>query len=524
MKLQRALNAKKGMAWGLINQISSMSFAFVLRIVVIRQMGAEYLGLSSLFSSIFQVLNLTELGFGSALVFSMYKPIAENDNGMLCAILNYYKKVYRTIGMVMLVGGISVLPFLKYLIKGGYPSDINIYVLYVISIIASASSYLLFAYYGSLLAAYQRVDIQNIVYAGVLILLNIGRVVIIIETHNYYLYALATLPSNIVINLLTTVIAKKLFPQIIPTGEISEEFRKDLRRRVGGLMIGKISGVSRNSFDSIFVSSFIGLVETAMYNNYFMIINTISAFMLIISSSLQAGIGNSVAMDNEDKRYSDLMKLEFVYIWISSFCVVCLACLFQPFTELAFGKNMLFPVSTMLMFCVYFYSLKLGDMRTLYSTASGIWWERKIVYILETVLNLLLNYVLGKYFGAIGIVAATTITILLVVNGMGVKITFKYCFPNHDWKQYLSKQFIYTVITIIITGITYYITSFIECRFIIGTLFIRLIVCTLVSNILFLIIYYNTTIYEQSVSWVLTMLGIDPNKLVGRIILKKDKK
>ena len=74
-----------------------------MRTIIIYYLGAEFLGLNSCLQSILQVLNLAELGVGSAMVFSMYKPIAENDTEKLCALLNLYKRYYT----ISWVGGFN---------------------------------------------------------------------------------------------------------------------------------------------------------------------------------------------------------------------------------------------------------------------------------------------------------------------------------------------------------------------------------------------------------------------------------
>ena len=93
MKIERTKNTVRNMFWGYISKMIGILLPFVFRTVIIKLLGAEYLGINSLFNSILQVLNLTELGFGTAVVYSMYKPIAENNAEEICALLKYYKKV-----------------------------------------------------------------------------------------------------------------------------------------------------------------------------------------------------------------------------------------------------------------------------------------------------------------------------------------------------------------------------------------------------------------------------------------------
>ena len=105
MENSRSRNAMRNVTAGIVYKACSVCFPFVIRTLMIKNMGAEYLGLGSLFSSILQVLSLAELGFGSAVVFSMYKPIVEHNNELLCALYAFYRRVYRIIGIVVLMAG-----------------------------------------------------------------------------------------------------------------------------------------------------------------------------------------------------------------------------------------------------------------------------------------------------------------------------------------------------------------------------------------------------------------------------------
>ena len=109
-------------------------------------MGMQYVGLGSLFSSILQVLSFAELGIGSALVFSMYKPMAEGDDDKVCALLNFYRNAYRIIGSIILLLGLVIMPFLKKLIAGDLPDGVNLQALFSIYLINNILGYFLFTY------------------------------------------------------------------------------------------------------------------------------------------------------------------------------------------------------------------------------------------------------------------------------------------------------------------------------------------------------------------------------------------
>ena len=111
----------------------------------------------------------------------------------------------------------------------------------------------------------------------------------------------------------------------------------------------------------------------AIYSNYYSIINAIVGLMSIFSSSIVAGIGNSIVTENEEKNYKDMKKINYIYMWLAGLCTICLACLYQPFMKLWMGKEYMFHYSVVILLCIYFYSLEIGVIRGAYSDAKGLW-------------------------------------------------------------------------------------------------------------------------------------------------------
>ena len=60
-----------------------MVIGLVLRTFFIRYLGNEYLGMNSLFTSVLNIISMTEMGFTTVAVVSLYQPIADNDMSKL---------------------------------------------------------------------------------------------------------------------------------------------------------------------------------------------------------------------------------------------------------------------------------------------------------------------------------------------------------------------------------------------------------------------------------------------------------
>ena len=508
MKLEKTKNARRNILFGILNKVITMFLPFVVRSVIIYALSAEYLGLNSLFSSILQVLNLTELGFSSAIVYSMYKPIAENDDETICALLNFYRKIYFIIGCVVLSLGLLLLPFLDKLINGDVPDNINIYILYLCYLVNTVLSYMMFAYRSSLLNAHQRTDIISNINTITLGSMYFLQIIVLIATKNYYTYVLMMPAFTILNNLIVAAVSRKYYPQYECKGKLDSTLISGIKKQTAGLMVNKICAVSRNSLDNIFVSTFLGLAATAMYGNYYYIMNAIIAILMVVSNGLLAGVGNSIVTEPPEKNYSDLNKINFVYMWFAGWCTICLICLYQPFMKLWVGEKLMFPNVVAIAFGIYFYALEMGVVRGVYSDAAGLWWENRYRAIVETIANLILNYILVKCFGILGIIVATLISLLVINFGFGSQIVFKYYFKNKKLHEYFIYQMYYAFVTLVLGGATYYIVNSIKTDGVVG-LALKFLICCCVPNILYVLAYHKTNEYKIAMPWILKIFHMD---------------
>ncbi len=491
-------NAKKNIVWGMCNKIIVLVCPFILRTIVRYVLGVEFLGLDSLFTSIISVLSLTELGLSSAIVYNLYKPVAENDIKVVDAILNFYKKAYRIIGLSILIIGIVLIPFLPILVKGSYPEQIVLWKVYILFLVNTVVSYFMYAYLTPLITVYQREDINSNINSFATIIATLFKLVLLFLTKNYYFYLLVMPVFTVISNLALAYRVRITFPQYRCEGKISSEIIDELKKLLMGTFIQRACSLTRNSLDSICISAFIGLAATAAYNNYYYISLSLTSFLAIISASFAGGVGNHVATRSIRENFDELQKLDFLYLLLSGWCTICLFCLYQPFMTLWMGKETLLDIASVALFCLYFYLLKLGDMRTLYNSANGLWWKQRWRSISETVLNLVLNIVLGRLFGIKGIIAATIISLFICNCLWSTRILFESYFNINYLKKHYTSQIQYSFVTVIILLLTYIGCSLIKVNNIVFELLLRVILCIAIPGIFYYLFYFRTSIFRES--------------------------
>lgn len=501
----RTKKSLENIIFGMINRFVLMIFPFVVKTILIKQLGAEYLGLNNLFSSILQVLSLSELGVGTAMVYSMYKPMAENDKPTLCALLNLYHKFYTVIGFIILGLGIIILPFLDKLISGSYPKDINLYVLYLIYLINTVLSYFLFAYKKSLLEASQQNSIESKINTVASVLMYICQIFALILTKNYYVFAIFLPLSTLFINLMRNILVSKMYPDIICKGDMGKEFVKSLYKKVGALIGHRIGTTIITSADSIVISAFLGLHALAIYGNYYYILSSLIAVVTIFYTATTASIGNSLITSDTKKNYSDFKTFTFMNDWVVGWFTICLICLYQPFMKIWMGEALMFPFHMVILMAIYFYTWLSRRIGLTYKDAAGLWAEDFWKPYVGSIVNVITNIALVKLIGVEGVVISTIIVMVIIYFPWETKVLFDKMFTDSA-KEYCLKYYSYALVTIVGTCVTYWICNLITIEGILG-LFIKACICTIVPNILFVLVYFKTTEFKDTYSRIMNLIG-----------------
>ena len=277
-----------------VNNGIRLLFPFLNRTLFLWLLGPEYLGLNGLFGSILGVLMLAELGFGMAVICSMYKPIADDDRELLCAYLRFYRTVYRWVGTAIFAVGLCLLPFLRRLVHGDVPPDVDLHILYLVHLVNTAASYFLFAYRGSVLAAHHRNDVLANIRTGVSVVQYLVTFLVLLLTRNYYAYVLVTVAFTVASNLLIFRESRRMFPDVEPRGELPAEKRRQVISDVKSIFLHKVGGVISYSVDNVVISAFLGLVAVAAYGNYYYVVTSVAGIVGIVYSSMTAGFGNKI--------------------------------------------------------------------------------------------------------------------------------------------------------------------------------------------------------------------------------------
>lgn len=487
---------------------------FLVRTFTIYYLGSEYMGLNNLCTSILYVLNAADLGVANAFAYRLYKPMALKDNDEVCKLLNFYKKVYFVIGFVILGAGLCLMPFLRCLIVGELP-PVNVYVIFFIYLINSVMSYMLHTYNNLIFLADQRRDYEfNIYTIGFLILYG-GQIFFLMKKH-YYLSTFMFPVSMLVQCFVRNAFVKKKYPQYIPRGKISKEIKDSLWKDILSVTVYKLRDISRNAFDNIVISSFLGLIMLSNYQNYYMVVTLPNLLLSIFYTSIQPSMGNCIATENIEEIYKVYRKNVFILEFLGGWFAICYGFLIQDFIEIWLGAK--YKMSGMLAFllALSIYMQAENYLAGLVREGAGLWKYGKVYAFVEMIMNLVLNVILLVWLGIEGIILATILTMLFIsipVENIIIHTQFfktkllnrlKLAFCNVLW----------TLGTAALVGI---ICSFTPNIYGIRFL-LKIFICVLIPLISLVVCYRNTEEYKYVKELLVKVLY----KLVNNIKHKND--
>lgn len=491
----RVKNASRNVVFGMFLKGYQILLPFIMRTAIMYYMGDAYLGLNSFFGSVLWVLNLAELGVGSAMVYSMYQPIIDGDKQKICALLRLYRRYYRIIGVVIAVVGGLLTPFIPHLVKDEVPADTSIYVVYWLNLFCTCMSYWLMAYKNSLLTAHQRNDIASKVMLATNTFQYAVQLIVVVTIGDYYIYLIVQIFTQIVTNLVTAYYAGKMYPDYKPVGEMAKEEVARINGRIKDLFTMKVGTVIVSSADSIVISAFLGITVLAVYQNYYYILTAVMGIMNVVFVSCTAGIGNSILVEPEEKNYIDLKKLTFIVLWMAGFCSAMLLCLFQPFVKIWAGEKRMLEFSVVVCFVIYFFLDQINRVLITYKDAAGIWHEDRFRPLVTALVNLVLNIILVQFIGIYGVILSTVISITVVGMPWILHNLFTVLFKR-SMKEYVLQIFYYIFVTGIVCTLTYLVTDLIKGEGIL-ILIVKGIVAFVVSNVLMIVAYCKMKEFGQ---------------------------
>lgn len=490
MKSERKKSSFKNMITAVSSNVLTIIVGLVAQAVFIKILGSEYLGLNGLFSNVISMLGIVELGMGSAIIYNMYKPIADEDHEKIKSLMQFYKKSYRIITLIISIIGIMIIPFIKYIVDiESVTVDINVYLVYILFLLETICSYIL-SYKRSMLYADQKEYITNIIHMGYTILVNTMQLTFLYFTHDYYLYLIIKVMMRLVENIVISSYVNRRYSYLLDNNvtKLDSKTEKDIFQKIKALFFHKIGTFIVSGTDNIIISKYLGLVTVGLYSNYYMIINAVQTVINHIIQATRASVGNLLVTESKTKQFDIFNKIRFVNFWISCFSSICIFVIMDSFITIWIGYKFVLPTKVLLVLVINFFIVSSRSTYGAFKEAAGIFYEDRFVPIIESILNIVLSIIFVKKFGLMGVFMGT------IASGL---VLWCYSYPKYVYNKlfgrkisdYIKETIYYFIIFILIAGFTYSLAILISFDNIYLQFISNVLIALIVPNVIMLLLF-----------------------------------
>lgn len=487
------MRTKKALINSSVN-ILSFIIAFIPNLVVrkifLQSLGNEMLGLSSLYTNIIGWLSIFELGVGTAIIYSLYKPFANNDQKKIRAYIRFYGQFYKSIGIVILIIGLLISPFLSFFINGDL--DLRLATIGFLLFLTNSFISYIFSHRLCMLNVSQqayKVTIGTTISKLLIVMFQI----IMLKSYPSFILFIAI---QVVINLLYFIVINLYITAKYPwlnkgAGNLENEEKKELLKNVKSLFMHRIGGLVVNSTDNIIISKFVGLVSLANFTNYQMIISSLQSIVRMGLNGITASIGSMLTDNDKDKAYKIHKQVFFVNFWVVSFIVISLYNTLNQFIGMWIGKNSLINEFTFIIILINVYFTSMRGSVEQFQAGSGNFYQDRYAPICEGIINLLSSIILVKYIGLAGVFLGTLISNFTVIFWTKPYVVYKYVFEK-NLKEYFKMYFKYLLIGMIPLIVSSYMTESFKNNYNLSSFIVNCLINVVVINIIYIVIFFKT--------------------------------
>lgn len=461
----RVAKSMKNTIFGVVGLLCNLIVSFVTRSIFISILGVEYNGVNGLFSNILSVLNMAELGFGSAIAFSLYKPLKEQDEETATQIVYFYAKVYRIIGLFVAIVGCVCIPFLQYLISEDISelsfslNELRVY--FAIYLLNTIGGYVL-AYKRSIITADQNSYLVSNVDNICNIVLNILQIVLLYLTRNFYAYLIVMVAKTVINNLILQIIADKRYPYLkkYKKERLPKEKQTAIFKNVQALFLHKVGNVLVTSTSTLIISAFVSLIDAGKYSNYIMIVTNVTNFINIVFNSIVASIGNLCLDEDKQHQYEVFKRISYVSNFFAVFAFVCYVCLFNDFIAIWLSEDMQFEIFVVVAIALNAMITYIRKAVLAFKDGMGLFKQDWYKPLIEAAVGIGLSIGLSYIWGIFGVIIGYTLATIVIAIPIENFVLFKYGLKRNVLPQVMS-LLLTTALAFGLAALTYFICSFI---------------------------------------------------------------
>lgn len=511
----RVNNSLKNISISIFSQVIVILLGFITRKIFIESLGIEYLGLSGLLTNILSLLALAEGGIGGSIAYSLYEPIAKKDGKKIKCLIDFYKRIYKIIVIVILTISLIIYPLI---INNKELNDLeHVGIIYIIFILKNIFPYF-YSYKFTLIIADQKgwmIAKSSLFFKIITVIL---KIFILLKLKSYVYFLFIEFICLFFENIYNGRLIDKEYPYLKKKSkynlDISE--KENIIKNTKALFLHNIRRFIIFGTDNILIANFINLSTIGIYSNYTLVLNQLDGLLSYIFSGISASVGNLIAIENKEKVYEIFKVVYFINFLLYSLIIIILFNTLNEFIYIWLDKKMFLDKLTFIVMLINFYLLGLRSSIYLFKSKAGIFNQDKYASLVEGIINLLVSLYLVKQIGLPGIFIGTTVGILTTSFWITPLYVYKDLF-NKNLKEYFINYLIYILITLLNIVITSNICKNIHIDSI-KDLILRGLISVIVFIVVIILIFRKKYEYKYILNLIIKRINLrNKNKIIGEL-------
>lgn len=488
----------------IVTQMVMLFLNFLSRTVFIQTLNVDYLGVNGLFSNVLSILSFAELGIGSAIVFNLYKPLAEHDEERLCSLMQLYKKFYFYVFFIVMVLGLALMPFLDFFIKGRPNIEEKLELIFLFFLLDTALSYL-YIYKQSIITADQKQYVVTTVLTTASILRVTSQILILYITHNFILFLSINLIFRLAGNIYCSKVADRRYPFIrnIPKPLPKDEKRK-IFTNVKSMATYKFGSIILNSTNSIIISAMVNITAVGLVSNYTMISLACNNILFGIVNSFTASLGNLNATASREEKINVFNKVLFITAYLFGLASIEIVVVSDYFIEVWIGSNYIINKVVVIAIICEFYIAGIHTLESHYRYTMGYFVKGRIGPLLASIMNIILGILFCSQWGVAGVFFATALSRVTTLGIIDSWIIFRDGFKLNPL-IYFIKNSGYLALFILLGLFCSYIVSYIAWHSWLSVA-LQVILVFIIYNLTMIIIFHNSRSFKEIISAAKNMI------------------
>ncbi|MAB48838.1 MAG: sugar transporter [Flavobacteriaceae bacterium] len=404
-------NAKVGVSFFIL----SIFVQFFSRKIFLDNLGDEFIGLETTLRSILSFLNLAELGIGTAIGFTLYKPIFDENHKEINKIIALLGVLYRKIGYIIFAIGFIVSLFFPMIFEQAPFSLALIYYVFYSLLISVLLSYFV-NYHISLLGADQKGYIVQQYFQTFNITRVILQVIVALYFKNFYLYITLELIFSIIYSIVVRYKIRQEYPWLIINSSQKTEIIKEYPEiivKIKQVFFHKMSAFVKNGTDNLLIYALVNLQSVAFFGNYQLIFMKLIGLVKMAFAGTGSAVGNLIAENDEKNIKKVLWELIAIQFFIAGFFSMIIYHTMDSFIQLWLGEKYILSHTILLLMIADFFMIQISSPIERFKNAYGLYSDTWAA-ITEAIINLVISFIFGKIYGIAGIVLGTVVSMFLI--------------------------------------------------------------------------------------------------------------